>query len=260
MILVELYFYKNAYVRMPINWTKRWVVIMMIAIVAVILPAAQGHRSNPDVTPLPILSDWYFLGLYQMYKYLEPVVATEITMIIPISVVLCPFLDVWITGPEKDIMKRPFMLMVIIMGLISWVLFSLLIIANVANIHTDPPYWRLFTYGMVDVGVVWQILVFMREHNVATRLKHAAGCFTMGCVMAVQTLVGVIFYWQARSEMFADPLLHQFLYQLSRWAGADNLQKAEDLVRKLMTVNKEYWNYPVLLDPDHIKLVGEPAR
>ncbi|HEY9716308.1 MAG TPA: cytochrome b N-terminal domain-containing protein, partial [Trichormus sp.] len=80
LIFVELYFYKNAYTRIPLNWTKRWVIILMLAVVAVILPAAQGRRSNPDVTPLPILSDWYFLGLYQMYKYLEPVVATEITI------------------------------------------------------------------------------------------------------------------------------------------------------------------------------------
>ena len=63
LIFVELYFYKNNYRRVPLNWTKRWVITMMLVVVAVILPAAQGRRSNPDVTPLPILSDWYFLGL-----------------------------------------------------------------------------------------------------------------------------------------------------------------------------------------------------
>jgi quinol-cytochrome oxidoreductase complex cytochrome b subunit len=102
LIFVEIYFFKNAYVRVPLNWTKRSILILMIAFVAIALPAAQGSRSDPDVTPLPILSDWYFLGLYQMYKYLEPVVATYITMVIPVSVILCPFLDTWIiTGPRK---------------------------------------------------------------------------------------------------------------------------------------------------------------
>src|SRR4029077_6074863 len=139
LIFVELYFYKNGYVRMPINWLKRSVVIGMLVLVSVIMPAALGHRSNPDVTPLPILSDWYFLGLYQMYKYLEPVVATYITMVIPVSVILLPFIETAITGAEKNIMKRPFMLMVTIMGGLTWVVFSALIIINIANIHTDPP-------------------------------------------------------------------------------------------------------------------------
>src|SRR4029077_16877441 len=135
LIFVELYFYKNGYVRMPINWLKRSVVIGMLVLVSVIMPAALGHRSNPDVTPLPILSDWYFLGLYQMYKYLEPVVATEITMIIPLSVILLPFIDSWITGPAKDIAKRPLIFMITIMGALCWVAFSFLIIFNIANIH-----------------------------------------------------------------------------------------------------------------------------
>src|SRR4029077_18704771 len=132
LIFVELYFYKNGYVRMPINWLKRSVVIGMLVLVSVIMPAALGHRSNPDVTPLPILSDWYFLGLYQMYKYLEPVVATEITMVIPLSVILIPFIECAVTGPEKDLSKRPLMFMVTLMGFINWVAFSLLIIANIA--------------------------------------------------------------------------------------------------------------------------------
>ena len=75
LILVEIYFYNNNYKRVPLNWIKRNIVILMLVIIAIIIPAALGRRSDPDVTPLPILSDWYFLGLYQMYKYLEPVVA-----------------------------------------------------------------------------------------------------------------------------------------------------------------------------------------
>jgi len=259
LILVELYFYKNAYVRMPINWTKRIIVTMMLVIVAIILPAAQGHRSNPDVTPLPILSDWYFLGLYQMYKYLEPVVATEITMIIPITVILVPFLDSWITGPEKDIMKRPLVLMTTIMGFLSWIIFSLLIIANIANIHTDPPYWRLFTYGLVDIGVLWQLIVMLREPNVQGRIKAASGCIYMACLMGVQSLVSVIFWFQAQTEMFADPLLHNFLYFLSKpFGNADTLKQTEELVRKAMTVNKDYWDFHQLLLPNNpIKFKGE---
>ncbi|MBI4532728.1 MAG: cytochrome b N-terminal domain-containing protein, partial [Candidatus Melainabacteria bacterium] len=65
LIIIELYFYRTGYLRISLNWVKRGVLIAMLMIVSIILPAAIGSRSNPDVTPLPILSDWYFLGLYQ---------------------------------------------------------------------------------------------------------------------------------------------------------------------------------------------------
>jgi len=171
LIFVEIYFYKNAYKRVPLSWAKRTIITLMLVVVAIVLPAAQGKRSDPDVTPLPILSDWYFLGLYQMYKYLEPVVATEITIILPLIVVGLPFMDVWMTGAEKDINKRPFILWVVLMAVISWVVFSLLIIANIANIHTDPPYWRAFTYLTVNVGMGLQLWLMWQNKDAVQRAK-----------------------------------------------------------------------------------------
>jgi ubiquinol-cytochrome c reductase cytochrome b subunit/cytochrome b6 len=234
LIFVELYFYKNAYTRIPLNWTKRWVIILMLAVVAVILPAAQGRRSNPDVTPLPILSDWYFLGLYQMYKYLEPVVATEITIVIPLSVVLLPFIDVALTGPEKDIMKRPLMLMVSFMALATWIVFSYLIIINVANIHNDPPYWRMFFYFTIDIGILWQLALIWMTPDVVQRVKGAKTAFGLGIMAAVQTFLGFTFYYMAQTEIFMDPMWHQFIYRFVRMGFADQAQKVEDAIRQIV--------------------------
>ncbi|HEY9713608.1 MAG TPA: cytochrome b N-terminal domain-containing protein, partial [Chroococcales cyanobacterium] len=262
LILVELYFYKNDYTRIPLNWTKRWIVIMMLVVVAIILPAAQGHRSNPDVTPLPILSDWYFLGLYQMYKYLEPVVATEITMVIPLSVMALPFIEQWVTGPEKDIMKRPFVLMVTLMGFFCWIIFSYLIIINIANIHNDPPYWRDFLFGVVDVGILWQLVLMFNTKDVQTRLKNAKGCIAMGILALIQTILAVIYYFMARTEIFMDPLMHSGVYSGLRGFMGDSADKAEGLVRQLLDPaikQKEYYDFHNLLDPAYIAKIGEPA-
>jgi len=234
LIFVELYFYKNKFTRMPINWTKRWVIILMLAVVAVILPAAQGRRSNPDVTPLPILSDWYFLGLYQMYKYLEPVVATEITLIIPLSVIFLPFLDVALTGPEKDIMKRPLILMVTFMALATWVIFSYLIIVNIANIHSDPPYWRLFFYFTIDIGILWQLALIWMTPDVVQRVKAAKTAFALGIMGAVQTFIGFTFYYMAQTEIFMDPMWHQFVYRFVRLGFLDQAQKAEEAIKQII--------------------------
>ncbi len=246
LIFVELYFYKNSYLRMPINWTKRLIITGMLVAVAVILPAAIGARSNPDVTPLPILSDWYFLGLYQMYKYLEPVVATEITILIPLTVILLPFIECAITGPEKELGKRPFIFMVALMGGINWIMFSFLIIFNIANIHNDPPYWRDFLWLMCDIGIIWQCCLFLTAADLKQRLKHASGAMVMGVLGAVQTLVAVIYYFMAKTELAMDPMMHQFAYQLVSWAIPDH-GRLEDLCRKLMPVT-QYTSLPYNMD------------
>jgi quinol-cytochrome oxidoreductase complex cytochrome b subunit len=259
LILVELYFYKNAATRMPIGWVKRTIIILMLVAVSVALPAAQGRRSNPDVTPLPILSDWYFLGLYQMYKYLEPVVATEITMLIPLSVVFLPFIDVWATGPEKDITKRPLIFMVSVMGALCWVIFSFLIIANIANIHTDPPYWRDFLYLLIDVGLLWQLYKIWTLEDGRLRFKSAIGAMALTIVGAVQTFVAITYYFMARTEMFLSPLGQGFIYFFLRPFSGDAAKQTETLVKQLMPINKEYWNFHTLLEPSYIHKIGEPA-
>lgn len=150
LIVVELYFYSNKKKRFNIPWSEGFLVILMIAAAATIFPAEMGARANPAVTPLPILSDWYFLALYQMYKYIEPVLATFVTVLIPVTVLLLPFFD---TGKETAITKRPLIMAISIMGFINFIVFSVLIILNIANINTDPPYWIAGSTGIVAIGV-----------------------------------------------------------------------------------------------------------
>jgi len=267
LIFVEIYFFHNAYVRVPLNWTKRSILILMIAFVAIALPAAQGSRSDPDVTPLPILSDWYFLGLYQMYKYLEPVVATYITMVIPVSVIALPFLDSAITGHEKNIMKRPFILMLTFMGAACWIVFSYLIIINIADIHYDPPFWRSFLYGTIDIGIIWQAVLMLTNKNMQEKAKGFMPAMIMFAICAIQTFVGYTYYYMALTEIFIDPIGHAALYGIARPTMGDTAKKVEAIVRKLHTtknvgvpLNNEYWNYHVTLDPGYIKVLGEPAE
>ncbi len=238
LILVEIYFYRNNFTRVPLNWIKRCVVMGMLIVTALILPAALGRRSDPDVTPLPILSDWYFLGLYQMYKYLEPVVATEITMVIPITVILLPFLDTWMTGPEKDIMKRPFILMTTIMGGACWIIFSYLIIINVANIHNDPPYWRSFLYGLVDIGLLWQLILIWKCKDPKEWGRNVRPAVVMTVVGAVQGFFAIAFYYMAKTEVFLPPMMQGVGYMMTSWS-IPNADKLEAVTRKLVSNGPE---------------------
>jgi len=239
LILVEIYFYNNNYVRMPLNWIKRTVLLLMLVITAIILPAAQGRRSDPDVTPLPILSDWYFLGLYQMYKYLEPVVATEITMVIPVTVILLPFLDTWIAGPEKNIMKRPFILMMTVMGGVSWIVFSYLIIINVANIHNDPPFWRSLSYLAIDAGIIWQLVLIFQSKDAKEWARGVRPCIVMAVLGALQVVLGWLYYYMAKTEMFMSPLTQAFTYNSLRSFWGDKADELEATIRTLVPKGTE---------------------
>lgn len=155
LIAYELYIYKTGHKRLNISWKMASIPLAMVFITAIILPAQIGHRADPNVTPLPILSDWYFLALYQFLKYMEPVWATALTVLIPVSVVVLPFLDL---GSETRLLKRPIFLMVVIMGFLEFLIFSGLIIMNIANIYRDPPIWRMGTWILIAIGVVWQYI------------------------------------------------------------------------------------------------------
>ena len=156
LIAYELYIYKTGHKRLNISWKMASIPILMVFATAIMLPAQFGHRADPNVTPLPILSDWYFLALYQFLKYMEPVWATGLTVLVPAAVIVLPFLDL---GPEKRLSRRPIFLMVTVMGFLEFLIFSFLIIFNIANIYRDPPIWRMGTWIIIAVGVVWQYIV-----------------------------------------------------------------------------------------------------
>jgi hypothetical protein len=149
--------------------------------------------------------------------------------------------------------------MVTIMGALCWIVFSFLIIFNIANIHNDPPFWRVFLYGLVDVGLLMQMVVIWNNPDPQSRARQATGCLVMAGVGAVQALVGIVYYFMAQTEMFLSPLTQAWTYGALRGFAGDNAEKLEKLVRELLPVNKDFWSFHNLLDPAQIKIVGEPA-
>lgn len=161
MVISELYFYKNRFKRINLN---RWSVLFFFSILvftAIVLPAEMGSRANPEVTPLPILSDWYFLALYQLLKYMDPYWATLWTVGIPFITLALAFLDF---GPERDPWKRPIFTMAAIIGLIDFIVFSFLIILNMADINRDPPIWYTQMILMMTVAELWHYGLYRQLH------------------------------------------------------------------------------------------------
>jgi cytochrome b6 len=152
LVTTEIYFYKNRMKRLNLRKPLIFLVLGMLFFTAIFFPAESGTRSNPEVTPLPILSDWYFLALYQLLKYMDPYWATLWTLGIPFVTIGLTFVDF---GPERHWLKRPIFTTIGIMAAIEFVVFSALIIANKANIETDPPYWFAHMIGSIAIGQFW---------------------------------------------------------------------------------------------------------
>jgi quinol-cytochrome oxidoreductase complex cytochrome b subunit len=156
LILVELRMWRKGWrsqwKRMSISWQSMLAIVAILLLVTAILPAESGSPADPTKTPLPILSDWYFLAMYQMLKYQHPYLATILTMAIPVLAILMVVLD---RRPEKGWRQRPFAFTMAMFGLINWIAFSVLIILDIANINRDPPLWYGSWCIAFIVGALW---------------------------------------------------------------------------------------------------------
>jgi len=136
LIVVEAYFVRKGLRRINLSWSSIAILLSMLVLAAMFIRLELGSPANRAETPLPILSDWYFLGLYQMMKEMKPLWAVLGTMIIPALALAMPLLD---TAKDVPTWRRPFFFMVGLAAFIHWLLLSYMIIADKAQITTDPP-------------------------------------------------------------------------------------------------------------------------
>ncbi len=142
LIAVEAYFLRTGLRRINLSWLGIGICVLMLVVTTILIPVELGSRANRGETPLPILSDWYFLGLYQMMKEMKPLWAVIGTLVIPAVALAMPALD---RAKGVPTTKRPLFMAVGVGALIWWLALSFMIIANWAQITTDPPkIWASF--------------------------------------------------------------------------------------------------------------------
>ena len=80
-------------------WTEAKVVILILAIMIVVgiaglmSPIGLEAPADPMVTPDHVKSDWYFLFLYEILKYVPKTIGVLIPIIGLILIMIWPFLD-----------------------------------------------------------------------------------------------------------------------------------------------------------------------
>ncbi len=154
LILVELYFIFTRRKRFNLSPTAIGILLLMLAVASWIFPAEMGRRADPNRTPLPILSDWYFLALYQYVKYTPPLWAGLGPGLLIAYGMLVPFLD---RSKGRRPSERPFFTVVGIMALTYFLVFTALILFNIAVIGRDPHIVLIITTLTLLLGFVLEI-------------------------------------------------------------------------------------------------------
>lgn len=154
LILAEVLFFRTRRKRMNMSLLPIVLFTAMLIVISYILPAESGRRADPTRTPLPILSDWYFLALYQYVKYTPPLWAGLGPGLLINFGMLVPFLD---RSKGRRPLERPFFFVVGVLAVVYFLVFTALIMFNIAVIDRDPFLIMLFTLAVLSAGFVWEV-------------------------------------------------------------------------------------------------------
>jgi len=97
-----------------------WAVLGILTFIALILPPPTGSPSDGILKPNPIISDWFFLGCYQLIDILTPTIAGWIIGIGILVGILLPWID---RSSAKG--PRPAVTALIIATLFTWFALTL---------------------------------------------------------------------------------------------------------------------------------------
>jgi quinol-cytochrome oxidoreductase complex cytochrome b subunit len=172
VILAEVFFYRTRRRRLALSPFVILLVLAFLAYVSFERLTDMGRWANPNRTPLPILSDWYFLALYQLVKYMPPLWAGIAPALLIGYGMVVPFMD---RTKETRPLERPFFLVVGVMALLYFIGFTALIILNIAVISRDPPIILAVTIVLMVFAFIWEILYRRRKAAQATVAAQAAG-------------------------------------------------------------------------------------
>jgi quinol-cytochrome oxidoreductase complex cytochrome b subunit len=154
LILVEVLFFRTRRKRINMSLVPIVVFLAMLVVISLVLPAESGRRADPTRTPLPILSDWYFLALYQYVKYTPPLWAGLGPGLLIGFGMLVPFLD---RSRGRRPSERPFFTVVGALAVLYFLAFTALILFNIAVIERDPFIIMLITLAVLTLGLLWEL-------------------------------------------------------------------------------------------------------
>jgi ubiquinol-cytochrome c reductase cytochrome b subunit len=159
-IVAEVFFYRTRRKRLNVSPFVIVLVLAFLTFLSFERLTEMGRWANPNRTPLPILSDWYFLALYQLVKYMPPLWAGIAPALLIGYGMVVPFLD---RTKETRPLERPFFFTVGVLALVYFIAFTALIILNIAVISRDPPIIMVVTAVVLALAFIWELAYRRRK-------------------------------------------------------------------------------------------------
>jgi quinol-cytochrome oxidoreductase complex cytochrome b subunit len=166
LILAEVVYYRTRRRRVNVSLLTVSLILLWLTFVSFVRLPEMGRWANSNRTPLPILSDWYFLALYQVVKYMPPLWAGIAPALLIGYGMLVPFLDRY---KETRPLERPFFFIVGVLALVYWIGFTTLILLNIAVIGRDPPIIMTVTFVALTLAFAWEVIHRRRKTRQAAQ-------------------------------------------------------------------------------------------
>jgi quinol-cytochrome oxidoreductase complex cytochrome b subunit len=68
-------------------------VVLLVGLVGLLVPLGLGDPADPMNTPAHVKPEWYFLGLYQLLKYIPKTAGAVLPVLAVILITIWPFID-----------------------------------------------------------------------------------------------------------------------------------------------------------------------
>ena len=99
------------------------IIALLVGLVGLFAPVGLGDPADPMNTPAHVKPEWYFLGLYQLLKYISKTAGAVLPILAVLVITFWPFIDRKPDTSKKSYRRRAIFVavfMVILIGMTIW--------------------------------------------------------------------------------------------------------------------------------------------
>ena len=99
------------------------ILALLVGLIGLFAPVGLGEPADPMNTPAHVKPEWYFLGLYQLLKYISKTAGAVLPVLAVLVITLWPFIDRKPDPSTKSYRRRAIgvaVFMVILIAMTIW--------------------------------------------------------------------------------------------------------------------------------------------
>jgi len=137
-------------------WLPLFGVIVSLAVLA---PVAVGQQANP-LLPAPegIKPEWYFLFLFQTFKFVPEAVGILLSTFLGLFLLLLPFID---TRSARGQKRHPALILALFLIALWAVVFEIIALRAPGQAHQASAFGGPLPHKLVSLTLLWAVIAFL---------------------------------------------------------------------------------------------------